>query len=132
MGIFAAFIARVTAKSSESVPSHFSSMSTASKTSRRIAIEPPQQKFDRVFGPRAEAIEAFQAERISEPNVGFFEMNHRYPVAAPTFLSASGVTRAASQFRDGLASESTKTTISDSVAACKTASRRVSTFWLQL
>ena len=76
MGSPAAFIVRVTAKSSESVPSHFSRISIASNVSRRIANEPPQQKLDFWLGPRADAIEAFQTERISEPNVGFFEMNH--------------------------------------------------------
>src|SRR6187402_2968654 len=77
IGSPAVLSARVTAKSSESVPAHFSRISICSKTSRRIAVEPPQVKFDRVFGPSAEAIEAFQAERISEAKFGFSEMYQR-------------------------------------------------------
>ena len=77
IGSPASFNARVTVKSSESVPSHLSRIPSLSKTSRLIAIEPPQQKLDLRLGPRAEAIEAFHAERISEANDGILEMNHR-------------------------------------------------------
>src|ERR1051325_10067743 len=90
MSSFASFIVRVTVKSSESAPFHLSRKHSRSKTSRLIAIEPPQQKFEFRFGPRAEAIEAFQTDRISEANEGFGEMNQRYPVAAPVSWSSSG------------------------------------------
>jgi len=73
----ASFNARVTVKSSESVPNHLFRMPSLSKTSRLIAIEPPQQKLDLRLGPSADAIEAFQTERISEENDGLLEMNQR-------------------------------------------------------
>ncbi len=77
IGKFAAFIALVTVKSSDKVPRHFSRKFSRSNTSRRIAVEPPQQKFLFTFAPKAEAIEAFQTERNWEAKLFFFETNQR-------------------------------------------------------
>ena len=66
-------MARVTVKSSDKVPFHLSRIPSRSKTSRRIPVEPPQQKLPLMLGPSAEAIEAFHAERISEAETVLME-----------------------------------------------------------
>src|SRR5437870_2097854 len=63
IGSFASFRTRVMVKSSETVPRKRSRISRRSKVVRRIAVEPPQQKFLLVSLPNAEATEAFQTPR---------------------------------------------------------------------
>src|SRR5581483_7028416 len=61
-------IARVTAKSSETVPRQYFNTSHFSKVDRRNAVAPPQQKFFCSSASSAEAIAAFQTERRCEAN----------------------------------------------------------------
>src|SRR6185369_3487559 len=89
----ASFKTRVTRKSSETVPSQRSRTFNCSKVVRRIAVEPPQQKFLAVSAPSAEAIEPFQTDLNREANPPLKGTNQRYPVVAPIFSSCNGATR---------------------------------------
>ena len=63
-----------------------------SKVVRRIAVEPPQQKFFDVSPPSAEAIDAFHTPRSREASPARTGTNHRYPLDAPSPSSTSGAT----------------------------------------
>src|SRR5690606_14947412 len=123
--------ARAITKSSERVPAHFSRISSCSNVSRRIAVDPPQAKFDVRFDPSDEATDAFQTLLSSPASDHGRLTNHRYPVAAPTPSSIASSTSDRSHPAPGLASESTNTNISARGPACGTPSRKFATFWLE-
>src|SRR6185436_3276816 len=89
----------VRAKSSDTVPRQFSGSPSSVNVVHRIAVDPPQQKFLSSRSPKADAIDAFQTERNCELKPPRSEINQRYPVAAPTLVSASGATRERSQLQ---------------------------------
>src|SRR5438105_4093531 len=88
---------RVKVKSSDTVPRQRSLTLNCSKVVRRIAVEPPQQKFFFSFAPSADAIAAFQTDRRCELNPPRTGTNQRYPVVALTRASCNGATSERSQ-----------------------------------
>src|SRR5688500_16880188 len=77
IGDFASCNTRVTVKSSDTVPRHRSLTRNRSNVARRMAVEPPQQKFLSRSAPRADAIEAFHTERRCEAKLPLDGMNQR-------------------------------------------------------
>ena len=122
--------ARLRDRSSLRVWDQISRIPSRRKSSARMAIEPPQARFQGLL-PRHWATAALRADAASVAALLVVGMNQRYPVVTPRFGTTKGWTRWLSQSRWTQISESAKARTSVSAGTRSTAYRRLWIFWLQ-